>query len=154
MSRLSTRADRSIFKLWIVEEAPRLSNLEITVCSNMKIFVVEDSAVTQGILKEELARIPGVQLCGMALGPDEAITSIKELAPDIVILDIVLKGGNGFEVLKRLRSEEIDVRVLVLTNYTFPHYREICRGMGADYFFDKSLDMDRALRTVRDMACG
>jgi len=53
-----------------------------------------------------------------------------------------------------LRSEGIDARVLVLTNYTFPHYRDICRGMGADYFFDKSLDMERALRTVRDMACG
>ncbi len=110
--------------------------------------------MTQGILKEELARIPGVQLCGMALSPDEAIPGIKEQGPDVVILDIVLKGGNGFEVLKRLRSEGINARVVVLTNYTFPHYREICRGMGADYFFDKSLDLEKALRTVRDMACG
>jgi DNA-binding NarL/FixJ family response regulator len=120
----------------------------------MKIFVVEDSTVTRGILEEELARIPGVQLCGMALSPDEAIDAIKKETPDTVILDIVLKGGNGFEVLKRLRSEGINVKVVVLTNYTFPHYRDICRGMGADYFFDKSLDMERALRTVRDMACG
>ncbi|HOD16418.1 MAG TPA: response regulator [Spirochaetota bacterium] len=120
----------------------------------MKIFVVEDSAVTQGILQDELGRIPCVQICGMALTPDDAINAIKEQKPDVIILDIVLKGGNGFEVLKRLRSEGIDARVLVLTNYTFPHYRDICRGMGADYFFDKSLDMERALRTVRDMACG
>lgn len=110
--------------------------------------------MTQGILQDELGRIPGVQICGMALTPDDAINSIKEQKPDVIILDIVLKGGNGFEVLKRLRSEGVDARVLVLTNYTFPHYRDICRGMGADYFFDKSLDMERALRTVRDMACG
>lgn len=109
--------------------------------------------MTQEILQEELSRIPGIQLCGMAIAPDEAINAIKEQDPDIVILDIVLKGGNGFEVLKRLRSEGIGVQVMVLTNYTFPHYRDICRGMGADYFFDKSLDMERALRTVRDMAC-
>ena len=119
----------------------------------MKIFVVEDSEVTQEILVEELGRIPGVELCGMVPTPDEAVRSIKELQPDFVILDIVLKNGNGFDVLKRLRSEGVRARVLVLTNYAFPHYREICRGMGADYFFDKSLDLDRALGTVRDIAC-
>ncbi len=106
----------------------------------------------QGILHEELARIPSVELCGMAQSSSDAVSSIRENHPDIVILDIVLREGNGFEVLKRIRNEGMSTHVLVLTNYSFPHYREICRGMGAEYFFDKSLDMQMALQTVRDMA--
>ena len=80
----------------------------------MKIFVVDDSAVTRGILEQELARIPGAELCGMAFSPEEAITAIRDLRPDIVILDIVLKGGNGFEVMRRLKElETLAVPVLV-----------------------------------------
>ena len=119
---------------------------------SMKVFIVDDSEVVQGILVEELSHIQGVQICGVEDTPDDAVSSIQKNMPDLIILDIILKGGNGFEVLKRIREEGVHAKVLVLTNYSFPHYREICRGMGADFFYDKSIDMELALQTVRDMA--
>jgi DNA-binding NarL/FixJ family response regulator len=119
----------------------------------MKICIVEDSEVVQGILSEELGAMDGVTVCGLARDPGEAMELIRRSVPDLVILDIVLRGGNGFEVLRQIRGEGIDTSVMVLTNYSFPQYREICGGMGAQLFFDKSMDMERALQTVRDMAC-
>lgn len=118
----------------------------------MKILIVEDSEVMRCILTEQLGIMPGVNICGMANEPYGALSIIRENSPDMVILDIVLKDGNGFEVMRQIKDEAIPVRIMVLTNYAFPQYREKCCGMGASYFFDKSMEMDRALQTVREMA--
>jgi two-component system OmpR family response regulator len=118
----------------------------------MKVFIVEDSGIVQEILVEELVRIKGVQVCGIAQDPNEAVRSIREKNPDLVILDLVLSNGNGFEVLKRIREDGIEARVIVLTNYSFLHYKKICREMGADLFYDKSVELDKAFQAVRTLA--
>jgi DNA-binding NarL/FixJ family response regulator len=119
----------------------------------MNIFIVEDSPIVQGILTVELGRIEGVTICGIAREPAEAILSIQKSKPDLVILDIVLYDGNGFEVLKKIRSEGSDVKVMILTNYSYQHYRVISREMGADLFFDKSIELEKAIQAVRELAC-
>ena len=119
----------------------------------MKIFIVEDSQIVQGILAEELSRIDGVTLCGIAQEPVEAVRSIQEKEPDVVILDIVLHNGNGFEVLKKIRNGGSEAKVMILTNYSFQHYRLICKEMGAYLFFDKSIELEKAIQAIREMAC-
>ncbi len=119
----------------------------------MNIFIVEDSPIIQGILADELSRIDGVVICGTAQEPADAVQSIQENKPDLVILDVILQNGNGFEVLKKIRNEGSDARVMILTNYAYQHYRTISREMGADLFFDKSIELEKAIQAVRDMAC-
>ncbi|MBN1495953.1 MAG: response regulator transcription factor [Spirochaetes bacterium] len=119
----------------------------------MKVFIVEDSPIVQGILRKELGRINGVELCGMAHEPEEAVNAIREQEPDLVILDIVLHNGNGFEVLKRVRAAGLKSRIMILTNHSFWHYRMISSEMGADLFFDKSIELEKAIQAVRAMAC-
>jgi DNA-binding NarL/FixJ family response regulator len=119
----------------------------------MRIFIVEDSDIVQSILIEELGRIQGVQVCGMTGDTRDAVPMILESAPDLVILDIVLQNGNGFEVLKKIRKEGSDCFVIVLTNHPYHHYREISKELGADLFFDKTIEFEKAIEAVRIMAC-
>jgi DNA-binding NarL/FixJ family response regulator len=118
----------------------------------MKIFIVEDSPVVQEILSRELGRIEGVELCGMAGDPSDAVNLILETMPDLVILDIVLHNGNGFEVLKKIKTKGSKLKVMILTNHSFMHYRQISSEMGAELFFDKSIEMEKAIQAVRAMA--
>jgi DNA-binding NarL/FixJ family response regulator len=119
----------------------------------MNVFIVEDSPVVQGILAEELSRIDGVVICGTAQEPVDAVQAIRENKPDLVILDVILQNGNGFEVLRKIKREGSGARVMILTNYSYQHYRAISRDMGADLFFDKSIELEKAIQAVRDMAC-
>ena len=119
----------------------------------MRIVIVEDSLAVQGILAEELGRIQGVQVCGTAATVQDALRLILEAAPDLVILDIVLQNGNGFEVLKKIRSKGSKSRVIILTNHPYPHYRLISRELGADLFFDKTIEFEKAIDAVRSIAC-
>lgn len=121
--------------------------------SRMKVFIVEDSPVVQGILTKELGRIDGVEVCGIAEEPAGAVEGIQEKRPDLVILDIVLHNGNGFEVLKKIKNAGFTVKVMILTNHSFWHYKRISSEMGAELFFDKSIEMEKAIQAVREMAC-
>lgn len=119
----------------------------------MKVIIVEDSLIVQGILTHEFGQIHGVELCGIADEPAKALSLIDEKKPDLVILDIALHNGNGFEVLKKIKNAGPDITVMVLTNYPFWYYRIISTDLGAELFFDKSIELDKAIQAVRSMAC-
>ncbi len=69
-----------------------------------------------------------------------------------MILDICLPGQNGIEVLKDIRDKKLPIRVLMMTNYPYPQYREKCKGLGADYFFDKSAEIEKIPDVIMELA--
>ena len=89
-----------------------------------------------------LESIPGVELAGEMDSEAEAVHSICTLRPDVVILDFMLTSGNGLGVLRGIRMQPLPIRVIVLTNDVYPQYRKKCMDAGADYFLDKSRDIE------------
>jgi DNA-binding NarL/FixJ family response regulator len=72
---------------------------------------------------------------------------------DAVILDLQLKQGTGLGVLKALGPvRPAGAKVIVLTNYAIPQYRDRSLALGADYFFDKSREYDRVRNVLEELA--
>jgi len=70
-----------------------------------------------------------------------------------VILDLQLKQGTGLGVLKALAPvRPAGTKVIVLTNYAIPQYRDRSLALGADYFFDKSREYDRVRNVLEELA--
>lgn len=106
------------------------------------IFIVDDSQPLRERLANMLTEIEGVRVVGEARNAIEAISGIRHLKPRVVILDIQMAGGNGLEVLKTIKGESHPPLVVMLTNHAYPQYRQRCMELGADYFLDKSRDLD------------
>jgi|KBSSwiStaDraftv2_1062776.scaffolds.fasta_scaffold58375_5 two-component system OmpR family response regulator len=123
--------------------------------SDMKIgvYLVEDSAIMSTLL-QELVETNDAWIVGHAETARTAIADIGRVSPDVIIIDIALRQGNGFDVLKWLRDNPQAKRPLyiVLTNYTLTSYRNAAKRLGADYFFDKSTDIPQLLRVLRSLA--
>jgi len=118
----------------------------------VKIFLVDDAAIVLEKLATMISGIGGVEIAGQAMNARDAIQSIIELKPDVVILDIRLNGGgNGMDVLKRIKEEDPPPIVIMLTNYPYPQYRKKCQVLGADYFFDKVADIEKIYDTVKQL---
>jgi DNA-binding NarL/FixJ family response regulator len=118
----------------------------------MKVFLVDDSAMVLEKLAAMISGIDGVEIVGQALNALDAIQSIVKLKPDLVILDIRLNGGgNGMDVLKQIKKEIPPPIVIMLTNYPYPQYREKCRALGADYFFDKVTEIEMIFDTFKQL---
>lgn len=108
----------------------------------MKVFIVEDSQVIRERLHGMMGSISNIELTGDAENEDDAVRDICAIHPDLVILDLTLGSGSGLGVLDRVKSQDFPVTVIVLTNYAYPQYREKCMAHGADYFLDKSRDIE------------
>ncbi len=117
----------------------------------MKVFLVDDSLVIRQRLKRLLADVEEVQVVGEAEEVQEATDAILKQKPDVVLLDIHLFNGNGIDVLQRLKKEKPAPAVIILTNYPYPQYRQICLEAGADFFFVKSTEFDQVVPALRKL---
>jgi DNA-binding NarL/FixJ family response regulator len=109
----------------------------------VKVFLVEDSPLLRERVQAILASIPGAQSVGHAATAQAAIAGIRSARPDIVVLDIQLEEGSGFDVLRALRGSLPEVRFYVLTNFANDAYRRKAESLGAQGFFDKSQEFER-----------
>jgi len=107
----------------------------------MKVFLVEDAPLLRERLAALIAAIPGASVVGHASGAEEAVRGILAGRPDVVVLDIHLAEGNGFDVLRALRAAGFAPEVHVLTNHPLAGYRQVAERLGARGFFDKSNDI-------------
>jgi DNA-binding NarL/FixJ family response regulator len=118
----------------------------------MKVLIVDDSKIVCKGLQQMLINIADVEIVGQAHNAQDAITSISESNPNVVILDIRLPGLSGIDVLKDIRAKKLSTRVIMLTNYPYPQYREKCDAMGADYFFDKVTEIEEIPKLIEELA--
>jgi DNA-binding NarL/FixJ family response regulator len=117
----------------------------------MKVFVVDDSAVIRQRLKRMLADEPKVQVIGEAGDAQRATDAILQLRPDVVLLDIHLLDGSGIDVLERLKKATPAPAVIILTDYPYPEYRQLCLQAGADFFFVKSTEFDQVVPALNQL---
>lgn len=105
----------------------------------LRVLLVEDSPVLTSRLVELLEGLPSVQ--AVTTCDSEAAARSAVLAADVVILDLHLRQGSGFGVLKRLLQRNERPIVFVCTNHDIPGYRRRAFDLGADFFLDKSRDL-------------
>lgn len=117
-----------------------------------EVLIVDDSIQVRERLIELLSECPEIRIVGQAGTAGQALAAVAELKPDTVILDIRLPGRNGIHLLKEIKATRPRTTVIMLTNYDFEHYREQCRKLGADYFFNKTREFEKVLSTLADKA--
>jgi DNA-binding NarL/FixJ family response regulator len=111
------------------------------------VYVVEDSALVRERLIEMLDGTPGTHVVGAAARADDAIRDILEERPDVVLLDLKLAQGSGFDVLRAVHERAPEVTVFMLSSFASDPYRQLAARLGAHDFFDKSSEFER----VRDI---
>ncbi|ALD89323.1 chemotaxis protein CheY [Cupriavidus gilardii CR3] len=72
---------------------------------------------------------------------------------EVVIVDLQLRQGNGINVLRAIQKAQAPGIRIVYTNHAqVPTYRRQCAEAGADYFFDKSLELEQVFRVIEEYA--
>ncbi len=117
----------------------------------MKLFVVDDSVVIRQRLKRMLSDELGIEVMGEAGDAPAATATILETKPDVVLLDIHLSNGNGIDVLHDLKKQKPAPAVIILTDYPYPEYRQLCFEAGADFFFVKSTEFDEVVPALKQL---
>ena len=98
---------------------------------NLSVLLVEDSRVLAERLRETLLSVPGVQLAGTVDSEADAVAALQRHPVDVLLLDLHLRQGTGFGVLRAIpRDQAKKLVVIVLTNYDLAEYRRAAAALG------------------------
>lgn len=111
----------------------------------LKIAIVDDSPEIQRSFSALLAPLPELQVVGFAEDRIGALQLIDEQRPDIVVLDVELRGRDrGYDVLKHVVGRYPQTRVVALSNFGWSAMRDAFLQAGASAYFDKAIQFAQA----------
>jgi two-component system OmpR family response regulator len=110
---------------------------------SMRVLLVEDSTALAERVSETITQLAGVNLIGTTDTEGVAIAVAIKEDVDVIVLDLHLKQGTGFGVMKALATLQRKPTVIVLTNFGLPEYEKASLAFGAALFLDKARDFAR-----------
>jgi len=88
----------------------------------IKVLIVDDHTLVRDGIRALLALVADVEVVGEAANGKEALERVKELAPDVVLMDLAMPIMGGLEATRRIRREFPETKVLALTQYDDSEY--------------------------------
>jgi DNA-binding NarL/FixJ family response regulator len=120
----------------------------------VRVFVVDDHPIVREGLAAQIANHANLQLCGEAEDVAEALGRIAETHPDVVIVDISLKNGNGLDLVKRLKARNDPARILVWSMYPESLYAERALHAGAVGYVHKGRAASSIIDAIHTVLTG
>ena len=114
-----------------------------------RILVVDDDDAFRQRVHAFLAREADMEVVAEASDGEEAITKAQELKPDVVLMDVRMPGLNGVSATRKLREEMPEVKVIMLSVFDLPEYREAAMVSGASGYVVKKSMIEALLPEIR-----
>jgi two-component system, NarL family, response regulator DevR len=122
--------------------------------TRLRILLVDDHEVVRLGVRALIERQPGMEVVGEAGTVREAVLQAENLAPDVVVLDIRLPGGDGLDACRQIKGRRPETRVIVLTSFPDEEVLFDAIGAGADGYVLKQIGSDDLIRALERVGRG
>lgn len=119
---------------------------------SIRMLIVDDRAVVRKELRNILELTESVSVVGEAADGWEAIRLAKDLAPDIVLMDLEMPGLDGFEATRQIKNMHPAPIVIILSVYGDAAQQQKAFACGADGFLVKGADINTMLDLIQNFA--
>jgi DNA-binding NarL/FixJ family response regulator len=119
-----------------------------------RVFLVDDHPALRKGIADCIDAEPDLVACGQAGSATAALPAVARTKPDVVIVDISLPGRDGIELIKDIRAQQRNVRVLVLSMHDESLYAERVLRAGARGYLMKSTPTEEIMQAIRRVAGG
>jgi two-component system OmpR family response regulator len=123
----------------------------LSMAPPVRVLLVEDSKILTERLTEAIEQIADVHLIGTAETEAAAVALVTREPVDVIILDLHLRQGTGFGVMRALVTTRFKPQIIVLTNYDLPEYKNAAFALGATHFLDKARDYGRLPEVLNEI---
>ena len=118
------------------------------------VAIADDHAIVRDGLRAVLKAVPDLRFVGEAADGQDALRLAERVGPDVLVLDLMLPGLNGFEVARQVRRRAPRTRVVVLSMHADPAYVAEALRAGATGYVVKDAPIEQLLAAVRAAAAG
>lgn len=109
----------------------------------MKLLIADDSELLRKNLRKLLSDVKGISEVYESASVADTLQQLAKVQPDILLLDIQMPDGSGFDVLRTKTTTP--KLIIVLTNFPTESNRRKSMSLGADYFLDKSNEYEKLI---------
>ena len=120
----------------------------------IRVLLADDQALVRAGFRMILKAEPGIEVVGEAGNGVEAVAYARELAPDVVLMDIRMPVLDGIEATRQVVLNETSPRVLVLTTFDLDEYVYGALRAGASGFLLKDAPEEQLVSAIRVIATG
>ena len=124
------------------------------MADTIKILLVDDHAMFRAGIRALIEAEGRMEVIGEASSGDEAVDRVRELKPDLVVMDLAMPGSNGLEATRRISALGLDTSVLVLTVHAEEEYLVPVVEAGASGYLTKTSADTDLLEAIRVVARG
>ena len=103
-----------------------------------RILVADDSEVVRRGIRHLLGQHDGWEVCGEAADGQETIAKVRQLVPDVVVLDLAMPIMNGIEVARQIREERPNIAIVLCSMYFDRQLASLARDVGITSVLSKS----------------
>jgi DNA-binding NarL/FixJ family response regulator len=114
-----------------------------------RVLIVDDHPAVREALALRIGRQPDLEVCGEAADMSEALRLLADAPPDIAVVDITLKTGNGIDLIKRIKNRNNHVRILVWSMHSEVLYAERALRAGALGYVNKEQATNQIVEAIR-----
>ena len=111
------------------------------------LLIIEDNSFIRRNIYTATKEISSIREICLAKSLQEAISLLKKTQFKLIVLDLKLPDGNGFEILKMFKDKQVETKIFVFTIST--ELKRICLKYGAFAFYDKSTDFDQLMEALK-----
>ena len=119
-----------------------------------RVLIVDDHPIVRQGLKRMIDAEADLEVCGEADSEPNARSAVRELDPDIVIVDLSLQDGDGLELVRALHAHHPEIPMLVLSMHDEAIYAERMLAEGASGYIMKQAAADQLLTALRTVLQG
>ena len=120
----------------------------------IKILIADDHAIVRKGLKQILEEMPGKVSSDEATNGQEVLQKIWDDNYDMVLLDISMPGNSGLDILKQLKSEQPDLKILILSMHPEEQYAIRALKAGASGYLTKESTPNELVKAIRKISAG
>jgi len=122
--------------------------------NRIRLMLVDDHPLVRDGLRARLETVPGLAVVAEADSAASALDEAARHAPDLVLMDIGMRGGNGIEATRALLAAQPSLRVLVLSMFDNPEYVREALAAGARGYLLKDRPADEIVQAIGAVMAG
>lgn len=120
----------------------------------LRILLVDDHEVVRVGVRALIERQPQMEVIGEASTVREAVNQAKQVAPDVVVLDVRLPGGSGLEACRQIKAHRPETKIIMLTSFPDDEVLFDAIASGADGYVLKEIGSDELIRALERIGRG
>ncbi|MCB1645977.1 MAG: UvrY/SirA/GacA family response regulator transcription factor [Pseudomonadales bacterium] len=120
----------------------------------VKVLVVDDHQLVRIGTSRLLSDIESIDVVGEAGSGEEAIEMVRDLDPDVVLMDVQMPGIGGLEATRRCLRVNPDLKIIAVTVHEDEPYPSKLLNVGAAGYLTKRADVDEMVRAIRKVVSG